>query len=203
MKKVHRLRTARELRALASPERQDIVQALAGRRALSVRELAAVLGRLPVSLYYHLRALEKIGVVEQAGSRVASKGEEALYRVVAREIHIVPAKRGAGEVRALRRLAAGLFRRAHRLHDALVVEPPTRNRLDHPHTLVQRTVRLDAAGLRRVNKLLFELAHRIHDPRVSASDGEAAFYTVTLHLARNGRRGAVKPSAAPRRRSRT
>jgi len=187
MAKNRRVRTSAELRALASPERQEIVQSLLGRPPQSVREIAAAVGRLPVSLYYHLRALEQAGLIERAGTRAAEKGEEALYRVPAGRLAIRPDRRGPAEVDALRKIGAGVFRRAQRLHDALVAEEPARERLRREHVLAQRTVKLDAAGLKRVNGLLSALADELGEAQPAEGDG--AFYTVTLHLARDDRRG--------------
>jgi predicted ArsR family transcriptional regulator len=182
----HRVRRIEELRALASPERQELVLAMQGRPALSVRELAELLGRLPVSLYYHLRELERVGLVVCTGTRPSEKGAEALYRLPARGLTIRPDARGPAEVAALRKIGAGVFRRAQRLHDALVAEQPARARTRREHVLAQRTVRLDAAGLERVNTLLLALADELQRTP-SAADGP--FYTVTLHLARDAGRG--------------
>jgi DNA-binding transcriptional ArsR family regulator len=182
MIKGHRISTARQLRALASPERLEVFHALHGREPLSVREIGELLGRLPVSLYYHLRALEGAGLVVRTGRRAAARGEETLYSLPAEEFVVEPASRGRAEVAALRRIAAGIFRRAKRLHDALVAEQPARQRSRREHLLVHRTIKLDAAGLRRVNALLLELTEVLQrTPPVE----DGAYYTVTLHLARD------------------
>lgn len=198
MNRNHRVHTTRELRVLASPERQELVQSLLGRPPMSVRELGELLGRLPVSLYYHLRALEKIGLVVRSGSRAAGRGEETLYALPAGEITIRPDARGAREVGAMRRIGAGAFRRALRLHDAMVAEEPSPERRRREHMLAQRTVKLDARGLERVNRKLYELADLLQD-LPPARDG--AFYTVTLHLARNPSRNAAA-ARSPSRESR-
>jgi DNA-binding transcriptional ArsR family regulator len=187
MTKTRRLRTCRELRTLASPERLEIIQALHGRPPMSVRQLGETLGRLPVSLYYHVRALEKIGLVGRAGTQPAGKRHEALYELRVHGLQLRPDKWGPAEVAALRRIGAGVFRRAHRLHDAGVAEAPRKNRLERRHTLAQRTVFLDAEGLRKLNKRLFELTDHLHESPSGSRGG--AFYTITLHLARDESRG--------------
>lgn len=201
----HRVRTSRELEALASPERQDIVQALHGRPPLSVPEIAALVGRLPVSLYYHLRALERAGLLVRAGTRAAARGTEALYAIPAAQIAIEPEVRGPREVAAMRRIGAGMLRRAQRLHDALVAEAPARRRLRREHLLAQRTIRLDREGLERVNVLLLELVELL--ARKPSTGAAGAFYTVTLHLARDSGRSRRSARAArgatPRRAART
>jgi len=182
MKRNHVVRTSKELRALASPERQEIVQALVGRSPMSVREIGEALGRLPVSIYYHLRALERVGLIVRVGERAAERGDEALYAVPGGEISIRPDARGPREVEALRKIGAGMFRRAQRLHDAIVPETPARQPLRREHMLAQRTVRLDAEGLKRMNTLLRELADQLQN---APPADRGAYYTVTLHLARD------------------
>jgi DNA-binding transcriptional ArsR family regulator len=180
-----RLRTSSELRVLASPERTEILQALQGRPPMSVREIGEALGRLPVSLYYHLHALARAGLVERAGPRPAARGKEALYALRAAQLTIQPDVRGPGEIAAMRKIAAGVFRRAQRLNDAIVGERPARRRLRREHVLAQRTVRLDAKGLERINRLLLELLEQMR--HASHATG-GRFYTVTLHLVRSPHR---------------
>ncbi len=50
-------------RALASATRQEIVDALASAGPCTVARLADLLGRRPDALYFHLRALERVGLV--------------------------------------------------------------------------------------------------------------------------------------------
>jgi predicted transcriptional regulator len=52
---------ARQIRALASPIRQDILDALTAIGPCSVSELAAAIGRPADGLYYHIRHLLKAG----------------------------------------------------------------------------------------------------------------------------------------------
>lgn len=182
MIRAHRVRSSRELRVLASPERQEIVQTLLGRPPMSARELAGLLGRLRVSLYYHLRALERVGLIVRAGTRATGRGEETLYALPADEITIQPDVRGRSEVAALRRIGAGVFARARRLHDAIIAREPARRHLRREHFVAQRTVKLDAAGLERLNALLLDVTDRLRRAKPVA---DGAFYTVTIHLARN------------------
>jgi DNA-binding transcriptional ArsR family regulator len=176
------VRTSRELWALTSPERQEIVQVLLGSPPMSVRELGEALGRLPVSLYYHLRKLERSGLVVRTGTRAATKGEEALYGIPARELVIQPDRRGPREVTALRKIGGGMFRRAKRLHDAMIAEVPPQDRRRREHTLAQRTVRVDAEGLQRLNERILDLLDLL-ERTPACSDGN--YYTVTVHLARD------------------
>lgn len=52
-------------RALASATRQEIVDALSSAGPCTVVRLASLLGRRPDALYFHLRALERVGLIRQ------------------------------------------------------------------------------------------------------------------------------------------
>jgi DNA-binding transcriptional ArsR family regulator len=74
-----------QLRALASPARQEILDLLARTGPASAADLGRLLQRPADGLYYHLRALERPGLVRAAGSRTRAGRNEALYRCVPRE----------------------------------------------------------------------------------------------------------------------
>lgn len=78
---LYRIREPRQIAALASPARQELVDGLQALGPVSIAELARSLGRAPDSLYYHVRALSKVGLVVQAGTRTAGPRPEALYDV--------------------------------------------------------------------------------------------------------------------------
>ena len=78
---------ARFLEALASPARLEVVEGLQVVGPSSVAELARRLGRAADALYYHLRELERAGVVEVCGRTPAPRGHGgrrgAIYRIAA------------------------------------------------------------------------------------------------------------------------
>src|SRR5258708_35134832 len=69
--------------ALLSPVRQELLDVLARVDAVSLAELGALLGRPSDGLYYHVRMLERTGLVRSAGKRIVNGRPEALYRAVA------------------------------------------------------------------------------------------------------------------------
>lgn len=73
-----------QLRALASPARQEILDILARTGPASAADLGRLLQRPADGLYYHLRALERAGLV-RAGSRVRAGRSETVYRSAYRE----------------------------------------------------------------------------------------------------------------------
>jgi predicted transcriptional regulator len=78
----------KQLTALTSAARQEILDVLTQMGTVSVAELAATLGRPPDALYYHMRILLRAGLVENVGSRRTERRQEILFRAVARDLRI-------------------------------------------------------------------------------------------------------------------
>jgi DNA-binding transcriptional ArsR family regulator len=68
-------------RALASATRQEIVDALSSAGPCTVVRLAALLGRRPDALYFHLRALERVGLVRQQAVPDSDTNGGAVYEL--------------------------------------------------------------------------------------------------------------------------
>lgn len=73
------IREPRQIEALGSPARQEVVDGLQALGPCSIAELAESLGRAPDSLYYHVRKLERAGLVVQRGARAAGARRGLLY----------------------------------------------------------------------------------------------------------------------------
>src|SRR5689334_10101526 len=69
----------RQIACLASPRRQDILDRLVATGPCSVREFCAAVGLAPSAAYHHLRRLEAVGLVVEAGTRVVNRRTERLY----------------------------------------------------------------------------------------------------------------------------
>jgi len=124
------IRSRHQMRALAAPTRQEIVDVLPGMGTVSVAELAKALGRPADSLYYHLRALKKVGLVLGAGSRIRNGRPEALFRAVAPQMTLryESGKDGnAAEINpiiaSMMRIGTRDFRRAFHAGKAVVSGP--------------------------------------------------------------------------------
>ncbi|HEX2816353.1 MAG TPA: helix-turn-helix domain-containing protein [Phenylobacterium sp.] len=89
------VRTKKQLSALASSARQEIVDVLANAGAISVAELASALGRHADALYYHLKVLRQAGLVLSAGHRGRGKHREELIRSVSADLRL-PYELGEG-----------------------------------------------------------------------------------------------------------
>src|SRR5690349_18270302 len=90
-----------QLSALASPARLEVIDTLTRLGAVSLAELAAALGRPADGLYYHVRALEKVGLVAAAGTRVVAGRRERLVRAVASDYRVRYATQPAAHGRAV------------------------------------------------------------------------------------------------------
>lgn len=107
------VREARQIRALRSPARQEFVDGLQAIGPCSIAELGALLGRAPDSLYYHLRALERVGLVVEKGSRRSGARTELLYDTPGRLI-LDHQPHTSSERRDLMQLARSVLRSAER-----------------------------------------------------------------------------------------
>lgn len=89
-----RITDPRALRALAHPARQRVITELFSGEVLTATEAARLCGLTPSAMSYHLRALERWGIVERDES---ADGRERPWRATAGAINITPeAHRGAG-----------------------------------------------------------------------------------------------------------
>lgn len=86
----------RVLRALAHPARQRVISELYGGEVLTATEAGRLCGLTPSAMSYHLRALEKWGIVLRD---VSGDGRERPWRAAAEDLWIGPqAYIGAGAV---------------------------------------------------------------------------------------------------------
>lgn len=78
------VREARQIEALRSPARQELVDGAQALGPCPISTLAATLGRAPDSLYHHVRLLERVGLLVRRGTRRSGAREAALYDVPGR-----------------------------------------------------------------------------------------------------------------------
>jgi len=191
--------TEREMAAVASPARQEIVDVLMQMGKASVTEIARTLGRPPDSLYYHVRALERAGLVVQAGSRGRGRRREAVYRTDAPELTLRYDPSSAANVRgtvriidSMLRLTGRDFRRGYRAGHA-VVEGPRRE-----IWAIRATGWLTPAMIQDVNRRMRDLKN------VVAKRGNRAgrLYAITMVLVPLDRGRAKRKKVASRTRVR-
>ena len=78
----------RQLAALASPVRLELLEQFGLWGPCAVADVAGRMERAPDSLYYHVRKLVELGLLEQVSERRKGSRLEALYRLPAKEIEI-------------------------------------------------------------------------------------------------------------------
>lgn len=84
---VYNIESVEQLRAAADPLRMRIGSALE-RRAMTVTQLGALLDEAPAKIHYHVRELERVGLLQLVGTREKGGILEKYYRAVARNINV-------------------------------------------------------------------------------------------------------------------
>jgi DNA-binding transcriptional ArsR family regulator len=176
------IRTPAQVRALRSPTRQELVDALASSGPASAAELAALLSRAPDALYFHLKALLKVGLIIEREPRRNGRHVAAIYDLPAHPMRLsyakpVRQKDIAAVVTSALRLSLRDFQRG--LQTGAVSEGPRRE-------LWGGRVKgwVTARELARLNELLQE-AHTIL--RAGRPGAGTTLMTVGFVLAPSGR----------------
>jgi DNA-binding transcriptional ArsR family regulator len=161
----------KQITVLASPVRISLVDTLEAIGPCSIAELAAAVGSRPDGLYYHLRILEKRGLVRRSG---------AIVRVVPRRIVLAYDAADKRNVRAVTRVASAILRGALRAFRAAFKGKVRTRGPRRELWAAQRTVRLSAKELATVNRLLNELVDTFGDARERQSGDR--LYSITFVL---------------------
>jgi DNA-binding transcriptional ArsR family regulator len=193
------LRTTRitrldQMTVLASPLRQELLDVLARMGTVSLAEVAAALGRAPDGLYYHVRLLQRAGLVESAGARRGGGRPEALFRATASEYALRYPTRSATQARAVGAIVAGMLRLGIRDFRRAFADPG--NRLEGPSRDVwalRTTGWLLPRDVRAVNRRIVELREA-----TSRAGRGGRLYGVTVLLTPLSRRGPRIERPVPR-----
>jgi DNA-binding transcriptional ArsR family regulator len=171
-------RTKKQLAALASSARQEIVDVLSQMGTVSVSELAASLGRPADALYYHLRVLRRAGLVMHADDRNQGRRHEELFRTVSPDLQLRYEMGRGGNSReitaivgSMLRLGTRDFRRTFQSGDAKV------SGSGRELWALRRTGWLTLEGIVRVNQSIESLVHAVSKPR-----GQGRLYAITVLL---------------------
>lgn len=146
-----------QLRALGSPARQEIVDALEAAGPSTMSELAGLVGRPADALYFHVRRLMKVGLVVETSPRERGVGIAARYDVVARPVRL---SYGPGVARKdVVKVVAAAVRQSLREYESAARDPRIPG--EGPERLVwggRAKGWLTPAETRRAMKLLEELS---------------------------------------------
>jgi len=187
-----------QMRILSSPARQELLDVLARMRAVSLAEVGAVLGRPADGLYYHVRLLERAGLVKPAGTRIRRGRREALFRAVAPEFALRYASAPASHARAVTAIVTAMMRLGIRdFRRALVAGKNRFAGAERDLWALRTTGWLVPSEVRRVNALIRSLSKAATQ---SAPNGRLYGVTVLLTpLDHRSFRTGRRPRKAARR----
>jgi DNA-binding transcriptional ArsR family regulator len=121
-----KLTDPRAIRALAHPARLAVIDELYAGRELTATECAEVAGLSPSAMSYHLRSLEKVGIVERADT--TGDGRERPWRAAGSYLQVDSTSGGAGELAASAALGSTVMGRTVELFENYLArraaEPP-------------------------------------------------------------------------------
>lgn len=105
------VRAAAQFQALASPVRDQIVQVVVNQapwvegrddvQGVSIREIAAQLGRKPASLYRHVDALVRVGLIYEVAIHVSGGRDARAYAALGDHVRLVTPERQGPAMEAL------------------------------------------------------------------------------------------------------
>lgn len=172
------IRNPKTIRALASPVRLAIIDALEALGPSSAADVASVLGLNADAVYYHLRMLQTLGLVSSHTSGKAQR-TGAVFRVVSPPLALAYA-RDSTTVAAVTKVVGAMLRAAQRLFTRAMVGSATLKGPRREVWAAQRSARLSPAQLQKLNGLLKQVMDLLGEAR---HDGEGKLYTVTFVLA--------------------
>ena len=151
---------------------------------LTIADIAQRMGRPATALYYHVRILEKVGVLRRVGERPGVKRAEAVYDLVADRIAYPPSARGPGNKDALKAMSVA-FRAAEKDLAAALKSRGRRRDTDKPEFFASRVhCRARKSTLEKVRALLHEADRLIaaENRRASYPDDATEFFSLTVAL---------------------
>lgn len=154
-----------QVECLASPRRQELLDRLAACGPESVKECAQAVGLKPSAAYRHLSALQGVGLIHTAGTRVVNRKQETLYEAVAPRMRLAGALSERELHGALRRVVAALGRQMTRDFergldsDRAVATGPERNVGFYRHVAAP-----DEETLAQINRRLDQVAELLWQP---------------------------------------
>ena len=186
------IRSPKQLAALSSAARQELIDALATIGTVSVAEIASTLGRPADALYFHLRALKKAGLVQQVGYRTRSGRKEALYKTIAPELRLPYEPRTESHRRAVTSIVSSMLRLGIRDFGSAFQEAGVN--LSGPSRelwALRRTARLSLEEVASLNRSIKGLMNSVAKP-----SGKGRLYGITILLTPLDHRGREPKQSA-------
>jgi predicted transcriptional regulator len=153
-----------QIRALESPMRQEIVDAITAIGPCSITELSEHLGRAADSLYFHVKKLVKVGLVREIDQVQLGRHVWARFAMAGRSARI---KYDPAQLKSIRRIVAGALRLSLREFDQGLAQDGVRLHGERRNVWGGRIKGWlggdDVAEVNRLLELLIQVFHR-HGP---------------------------------------
>lgn len=165
-----------KLECLVSTTRMDIVDHLAGRGAMSIKEIAHAVGKKPSALYHHIEKLLEAGLIREEGSRTVNRRHEKLYATPSRRMRLKKALADPANADVIRRVVGAVARQAERdfargqVGESALTDGESRNL-----GFYRMVAKPGPERLARINALLHEVGELLWEE--SDPDGEAMVLT--------------------------
>lgn len=183
------------LDAVASPPRLELLSALGDGPATTL-ELAGRLGRSRQSLYYHLRVLERAGLVSVDPPDEGSR--ERRFRLREGRIAVAAARGSSQDLAAAEKALRAVLRLTAREASDALADPETRFHSALREMIGFRgKVRLSEAKLERANQLIDELERLFRPAKGGSTDLPLYALTLVLTPAREAGGTAADPQEGP------
>lgn len=177
------------MRVLKAAARQEILDVLAGMGTVSISELAEVLDRPADSLYYHIRLLQKAGLVHAAGTRGSGVNEEALYCTVASDLRLSYEPGAKGNAKSVVPIVDSMLRLTSRDFQSAFEQEETEVDGTHRELWATRTTGwLTKDQVAEVNRHIQALLRTTAE----SSSAEGRLYALTMVLTPLNRKKAQK-----------
>ncbi|MBD3162435.1 MAG: helix-turn-helix domain-containing protein, partial [Candidatus Eisenbacteria bacterium] len=192
------VRRPSQIQALATPTRLEIVEMLQVHGAASISEIAESLGRRPDSLYYHVRILQKVGLLQETAKRPRNRTYEAVYDLPGRPLKIdyrlSDRRIRKGLVRLISSLLRNTARDFHRAVESrpLVAEGPCRQLWG-----ARLKGRVTRSQLREINAHLHRIGEILTTPTAAHPNAElmaATFVVLPLNRESTKNEGLRSPA---------
>lgn len=172
-----------QLDVLTSSVRSDIIDHLVGRGPMSIKQLAASLGRQPSSIYYHIEMLQKVGLVVEAGSQVSNRRTEVLYQTPAPRMRLMKALSNPKNAPVLKKMVGVLNRQAQRDFEQGMSHPEVRTEGPQKNLGFFRLInRPSPESMAEINRHLDRIAEILWEERDMSQPLVALAWTLTpLH----------------------
>jgi predicted transcriptional regulator len=106
------LNSRKEVEAVGSSLRMEIIRHLQTHGPSTVFELARRMGRSADSLYYHVRRLQEVGVLARTGTRNGGRREEGVFGLAGEPLTVTVESAGDGAAEAVLEAARSMLRDA-------------------------------------------------------------------------------------------